>query len=224
MLTPSNTLLTYVALIAAAGATSILHAASGFAFSDSAATATYVVLALAASSMKLRIPGTTGTISPGFVAVLTGAAIMTLTETVFVATLMALVQMYWASAKRPQPLQALFNAGILASSAWISYCVAHAVAPDSVVLRVAAAVAPLYLLNAGAVAAVLCLASEGNLRGIWQKFQLTLFPYYIVGAALAAVISLTAQTQPHAVLLFPLFGLVYMSFSSYRAVMQRVTA
>lgn len=225
MLTQSNKLLAYVALVALAGAACIAHAISSSAeASDPAATAAYVVLALMASALKLRIPGMEGTISPGFVSVLTGVALMTLAETVLVVTLMALVQMYWSSAKRPQLLQAVFNVGVLAASSWVAFGTAQAVAPESVVLRVALAVAPLYLLNAGAVAAVLSLAAEGNLKHIWNRFQLTLFPYYLVGAVLASLISLTARTQPQAVLLLPLCGLVYMTFVSYKAVVPRVTA
>lgn len=88
--------------------------------------------------------------SPGFVPVLTGVALMTLAEKV-----LAVVQMVWKAERRPGEAQAVFNTAVLALSAWVAYGVADAVAPGSAAMRAALAIAPLYLLNAGIVTGAL---------------------------------------------------------------------
>lgn len=218
-----KSLLTYLAAVILAGSASIAHAASGWQDSaPSMATAAFAALALAASCLKLRIPGVTGTISPGFIPVLTGVALMSRSDTVVIGALMALVQTYWQARRPVQPLHAAFNVSVLALSSWVAWGVAHFAAPDSGMLRVALAVAPLYLLNAMAVAVVLSLSAEGTLRHIWQRFQFTLFPYYVIGAILAALISRASQSRPESLLMLPLFALVYMTFQSYRSLVERL--
>lgn len=211
----------FVGVVALLGAAAIAHAALEWrGAGDLAGLAAYALLALAGSMIKVRIPGLTGTVSLGFLAVLTGVALMSLSETVLVVTAAGAVQSLWAAAKRPRAIQVIFNSSLLAASTWVAYIVAHAMAPDSPTLQVAAAVAPLYLLNAGAVAALLSLLSTGTLSVIWEKFQIAIFPCYLVGAVLAMLITQARIMQPNWTMTAPLLALAYLSFNSYRTWMR----
>lgn len=212
----NRTLTLYVALAAVAGTAALADAAVRWQCKSTAALLGYFALALAASAIKLRLPGLAGTVSLGFVSVLDGVALMSLSETVAVVTAAALMQQLWNAAQRPQAVQMVFNVGVLAASTWVAYNVAHLLAPEFGPLQIVVAVAPLYLLNATAVAGVLSIVSTGGLEKIWNKFQFAIFPYYLVGAGLAVLLAHTATP-----LLLPLIALTYLTFNSYRSLVQR---
>jgi hypothetical protein len=210
----------YVSLVLTAGAASILAAVLQWRVGDSAVLAAYLLLTILASSVKARIPGLTGSVSLGFVAVLAGVASMSLTETVLGVSGAAIAQTFWRPGARPKALQVAFNMAVLAVSTWIAYTVAHTLSPDSWQLRIVLAVAPLYLFNVGAVACLLSLLSTGGLGVVWQKFQLAVFPCYIVGAMLTVLLTHVQATNTAALL--PLYGLSYMTFNAYRGWMRRL--
>lgn len=222
----SKALQAFAALVTFLGAASLWSAAFEVgATSDPSALVAYAALSMLASAIKVRIPGLTGSVSLGFLAVLVGVAMMSRAETVIVVAISTVVQSWWpSSGGRPRPIQLIFNASLLAGSTWVAYVVAHAAAPQSPTLQVVAAVAPLYLLNAGAVAALLSLMSTGKLSAIWEKFQLAIFPCYLVGAVLAMLITQALVIRPDWTVSSPLLALVYLSFNSYRAWMRNVPA
>lgn len=217
----NRTLHLYVGLAALAGIAALGASAFHWQCASAPALLAYFALALVASGVKLRLPGLTGTVSLGFVAVLDGVALMSLSETVVVVTAAALMQQLWNAAQRPQPIQVVFNTGVLAASTWVAYNAAHLLAPDSAPLRIAVALTPLYLLNTAAVAGVLSIVSTGSLAGIWRKFQLTIFPYYLVGAVLAVLIGQARIVYPETPLVLPLMALTYLTFNSYRSLVHR---
>ena len=212
----------YISGAVLAGATAMAAAAIDWRIGDPSAFLGYLVLTLVASAVKARIPGLTGSVSLGFIAVLTGVATMSLTETVLGVTGAAIGQTLWRAGQRPRAVQMLFNIGVLAASTWVAYTVAHALAPESSWLRIVVAVAPLYLFNAGAVAGLLSLISTGSLEAIWQKFQFAVFPCYLVGAALAMLIAEARLGRQQWAGLGPLLGLCYLTFNSYRSWMRRL--
>lgn len=211
----------YIAAIGAAGLSAVAASFVNWQCQDKTAFAGYLGLSLVASAIKLRLPGFTTTVSLGFVTVLVGVALMSQAETVIAACAAALVQTVWSSRKGWKPLQAVFNIGLLASSSWVAHLLAHAAPTSNAAVTAAIAVAPLYLLNAFALALVLVLSSEGALRDIWRRFQLWVFPYYLVGALLASLISFTGRVDPSTPLLWLLGGIAYLSFSSYRSWAER---
>ena len=219
---PGITFKLYVIGAGLAGAAAVAAAAIEWRIGDPAALLGYLVLTLVASAVKARIPGLTGSVSLGFVAVLAGVASMSLTETVLGVTGAAIGQTLWRAGQRPRAVQMFFNMSVLAASTWVAYTVAYAFAPESSWLRIVVAVAPLYLLNVGAVAGVLSLVSTGGLDAIWQKFQFAVFPCYLVGAALAILITEARIGQQAWAAITPLLGLSYLTFNSYRSWMRRL--
>ncbi len=219
----SNLFNIYIATVALAGAASVLAALYDGRIGDPAGLLGYLALTLVASAIKARIPGIEGSVSLGFVGVLVGVATMSLCETVLVVTGAAVAQTLWRSGRpRPKAVQVIFNIGVLAASTWLSYTVAYALAPDSPGLRIAVAVTPLYLLNVGVVAGLLSVISTGSLDAIWQKFQFTVFPCYLVGALLSLAILQARALAPGWAIQLPMLGLSYLTFNTYRSWMRRL--
>ena len=218
----SNIFKIYIAAVALAGVASVLAALYDGRIGDPAGLLGYLVLSLVASAIKARIPGIEGSVSLGFVGVLVGVATMSLCETVLVVTAAAVAQTLWRSGPRPKAVQVIFNIGALAASTWLSYTVAYALASDSPGLRIAVAVTPLYLCNVGVVAGLLSLISTGSLDAIWQKFQFTVFPCYLVGALLSLAILQARVLAPGWAIQLPMLGLSYLTFNTYRSWMRRL--
>jgi hypothetical protein len=210
----------FVATVIGAGIASTAAAVFAWETGSPDRLFTFVIVLLLASSMKARIPGLNGALSSvslGFVAVLVGVAMMTLTETVLGVALAGVAQTFWRPSRRPQTIQVAFNVSVLAASAWIAYTVANAVAPGSAALRVAAGVVPLYLFNAVPVAILLSLISTGGVRSIWDKFQFAVFPCYLAGAVSAAAFAEAELLTSGGDAILTAAGLAYMTFNSYRS-------
>jgi hypothetical protein len=76
---------------------------------DLASFAIYLIIALLASGLKLRLPGVTGTISVSFFFVLIGIASLNLAQVLVVGCSSILVQYLWQSTKKLRAVQILFN-------------------------------------------------------------------------------------------------------------------
>ena len=81
---------------------------------DPTATLVCLVLAMLASTFKIKLPGVTGTISPSFVFILVAAGQLSCAETVFIGAGAALVQSLWRPRVQPTRVQTAFNCGTLA--------------------------------------------------------------------------------------------------------------
>src|SRR5258708_34857356 len=68
----------------------------------------FFALAMVASAMKIRLPGSKTTISINFVFILIGIALFSFGETVLIGFGGALVQSLWKAQTRPKPVQGLF--------------------------------------------------------------------------------------------------------------------
>src|ERR1700730_9827244 len=105
----------------------------------------YLLLAVLASTMKVRLPGITGTMSVNFLFILIGIADFTLAETLTMGCVAILVQCIWRTRKRPTVVQVVFNIAALAISIAAAYQVSHFV----MVLARAESLSALLVLAAG---------------------------------------------------------------------------
>ena len=94
-------------------------------FPDMPRYISYLLLALLASTFKVRLPGITGTISVNFLLILIGIADFTFTETITMGCAAIVIQCVWGAKRRPQLIQVLFNVAALALSIGVAYQVAH---------------------------------------------------------------------------------------------------
>ncbi len=189
-------------------------------FGDPARYALYIVLAAFGSTLKVRLPKIQGTISLQFLFVLLAVAQLTLCETLILGCLSTLMQSVWRARTRPRLVQVLFNVAALAISTAAAYTGSHALAHQNNLPALLASAACIYYLgNAGLVSLVLSLVSQRPFYEVWRQCYLWTFPYYLIGAGIAGVVSMSgsiAGWKP-ALLVLPVMYLVHWYYRLYVA-------
>jgi diguanylate cyclase (GGDEF)-like protein/putative nucleotidyltransferase with HDIG domain len=179
----------------------------------------YLVIALAASRLKVNLPGITGTMSVNFLFLLLGVLELSLSEAMALGCAAAVVQCL--DRERPSPMQIAFNVGSTALAIAItffaySYSSLHFAASNpSTLLFLAACV--YFVANTLPVAMVIALTERTSLRKIWADCYFWSFPYYLVGAGVAGMMSwLHGFTDWQTSLLtLPVVYLIYRSYRLY---------
>ena len=179
----------------------------------------YVVVAVLASRMNVRLPGITGTMSANFLFILLGVVELSLPETLALACLASLVQCFYSG--KPQWIQVVFN---VCGSAWAvaaAYQIYYISTAHGQVrnpsLQLMGAACTYFIGNTVPVAAVISLTEKKSLRKIWTECYFWSFPYYLVGAGVAGLASflnriLEWQTS---LLILPTMYLIYRSYQLY---------
>lgn len=208
----------YVFGVIAAGL--ILFGWAGFEWhsQDVLRFAGFLLLTVAASMFKLRLPGMRGTMSVNFVVMLVSIAQLSLSEAIFLSAVGGVVQCVWKAKRTPPVTRILFNAACLALSTAAAYAICRGAlavwTSESLVGLLIAATAVLYTVNALMVATVLCLVEQKPLSGILQGCYFWSCPYHLVGAAAAGLMIETCRVagwQP-SLLVLPVMGLVHVSY------------
>jgi hypothetical protein len=148
----------------------------------------FLVLAILASTFKIRLPGMEGTISLNFVMFLIGISTLTLTETVLMASVAMLVQSVWRSKKRPKVLQILFNVSALAISVTGAYLASQTRQAQTQVPALVVAAIVLFVLNTWLVSLVVALTSGESIMGIWRNCNQWTFLYYLMGSGVSVLV------------------------------------
>lgn len=191
----------------------------------------YLLLALIASVLKVRLPGFAGTISVNFLFILIAVADFSLPETILMGCGGALVQCLWRPRRRPKAVQVAFNVAALGLSSAIAYLVPHAIpgldgAGLAAMLALAATI--YFVLNTLLVSEVICLVEAKSVATVWQQCYLWSFPYYLVGAAIAGLMTSVklAVGWQASLLVLPAMYLVYAFYRMYvaRVLQQPVAA
>jgi diguanylate cyclase (GGDEF)-like protein/putative nucleotidyltransferase with HDIG domain len=179
----------------------------------------YLVIALAASRLKVNLPGITGTMSVNFLFILLGVLELSLSEAMAIGCAAAVVQCL--DREQPAPIQVFFNVtstalAIAITFAAYRYASAHtAINNPSTLLFLAACV--YFVANTLPVALVIALTERTSLRKIWANCYFWSFPYYLVGAGVAGMMSwLHGFTDWQTSLLtLPVAYLIYRSYRLY---------
>lgn len=182
------------------------------------------VVALMASTQKVRLPGMAGTISLNFIVLLVAVLEMSLGETLVLCAATGAMQSLWKPARRPGVHQVAFNMSALVLSGSLAYliCGWAAVSLPSLSLwfLLPLAVIVMYSANSLLVSAVICLAQQQPLRRVWQYCYFWSLPYYLVGGAGSGMIiaTLRASGWGYSLLVIPLIVLVYVSYRAHISV------
>src|SRR5712675_1683228 len=117
----------YIAVIGAVAATVLSVVAARWNPENFSRFFLFFAPAMAASAMKIRLPGFKTTISTNFVFILIGIALFSFGETVLIGLSGALVQSLWNTQTRPKPVQVLFNAACLTVCAAAAFWTSHTI-------------------------------------------------------------------------------------------------
>ena len=184
----------------------------GWAFPEVSRFLGYLSLACLASTMKVRLPGMRSTMSVNFLFILIGIAELPLFQAVLIGCAATVIQCWWKARTNPRPVQLLFNVSALVISINVAYFVARAFSPWGYQLGpMAFAASVFFIVNTGLVSTVVALVSGKPVSGLWRQCHLWTFPYYLIGAGLAASIIFATQSAGWrtALLIAPLMYLVY---------------
>ena len=152
----------------------------------------YLLLALVASTLKVRLPGVTGTMSLNFLFILIGVSQLSFSEAITSAHFIYHL---------PQIQQVNGRLPVLLALAACFY----------------------FLTNTVLVATVLSLVETKPLTRVWQQCYIWSFPYYLVGAGIAGMVSYSGQYVGWrtALLIVPI---MYLTYLHYRLYIERHTA
>jgi hypothetical protein len=194
-------------------------------FPDLPRYTSYLFLAALASTLKVRLPGITGTMSVNFLFILIGIADFTIAETLTMGCAAIVIQCIWRTRLQPRPIQVAFNVAALAISIAAAYQVSHFVLvlarAESLSALLVIAACTFFLANTLLVSGVLCLVEGQPLKKIWQQCYLWSFPYYLAGCAIAGLVTVSGRSlgwEP-ALLLLPL---MYLTYTFYRLCLKRM--
>jgi diguanylate cyclase (GGDEF)-like protein/putative nucleotidyltransferase with HDIG domain len=181
----------------------------------------YFLIANLASGFKVRLPGITGTMSANFLFVLISVTTMSLPESLIIACTATVLQCVWRSKSRPAAIKILFNVAsigvaISATSYWynLPWFASHNVKQPFVLLLAACVY---FVANTLPVAVIVCLTEKKPLLKTWRECYFWSFPYYLVGAALAASLAIVGRIAgwEASLLIFPILYWIYRSYHLY---------
>src|ERR1035441_5408621 len=181
----------------------------------------YLLIALFASTMKVKLPGLDSTMSVHFLFVLLGVLELSLAETLVIACMAALIQSVWKNRQRSEAIKVLFNVlSNTASATWLTYYayqLSTGFLRHSMPLLLLVAACTFFLSNTIPVAIVIALAERRPLRGMWSETYFWTLPYYLAGAALVGVVSFCNRYigWQSALLIVPVMYVIYRSYHLY---------
>ena len=182
----------YIGLVIAAGAALLLIAARSWSPAGLWQFAAFLSLAAFASTLKVRIPGTTSTMSPNFAFLLGAMAVLSFAQVMALCLVAALVQATWRPKRSLRLVKVSFSAAALVVSGAFAFTMAH------LVLRYLANMSSMGLIlvagclympaNTVLVSIVMGLAEHHPLKQICGRCYQAVFPYFILGIVFTALI------------------------------------
>jgi len=183
----------------------------------------YLILSALAAGLKVNLPGIRGSMPVCFLFVFVGIADLNASETLILGCVGTAVQCLWKAEQRPKLSQAIFNianTGIAVRAAYSLYHWPVLQRFDHIgpLLPIATGLA-YYLLNTVPIAGAISLADGKRFGETWHHCYFWSFPFYMVGASVAWIISLCTR-QMHwqgSIVLLPVIYLIYRSYQLHLA-------
>jgi len=181
----------------------------------------FLIIAAVASRLKVKLPGTTGTMSVNLPFILIALAELSFSETLVIAAVCAFVQGLPDKGRKLKPVQAAFNVSTLVvavAGAGLVYTRAAGVpslAAKS--LLIALAGAAFLVADTLPVAGVIALTENFNLVKVWREMVELTFSYFALSAGIAAI---ATTARPYVgwqtpLLVLPVMIMTYVSYRRY---------
>jgi diguanylate cyclase (GGDEF)-like protein/putative nucleotidyltransferase with HDIG domain len=184
----------------------------------------YAVLAAAASSLDVALPGLSGSMSLNYLFILIGVMLLDLPEALLVGMACALAQCLWTK-RPPRAWNLLFNLPNSATATACCYMVYHAawlhrLQGGTPVLLLAASLT-YFLANTLSVAGIVRLTEGRHPWKTWRARFLWTAPQYLSGAVLAGLVQLCVEHTGWQWTL-PTLPVLYLIYTSYRLYLGRL--
>ena len=211
----------YIGAVLSLGTATLVYGLAQPGSEDYARFLSLTVAALLAAGLKVHLPGVSGTMSVYFFFILIGIVDLTLPETLVLGSLAVIVQCLWKPKRKPAVIQVLFNASSTVIAVAASYYTFHWTFlqsrgfPGLVVLGLASVV--FFVANTGPVALVIALTESRPLGQIWKDTYFWSFPYYMIGASISGLFSMSSRVfgWQTSLMLLPMVYLIYRSYRLY---------
>ena len=184
----------------------------------------YLGVTVLASSLKIKLPGINGTMSVNFLFILLGVLELSFAETLVIGFAAVLVQSYWRSSNL-KPIHVVFNmsqlpVGTAASYVAYQFITTHGLHRSDPLALLLVAIT-YFAVNTFAMAIIIRLTEGKPILKIWSECYFWSFPYYLVGAAIAGLVSFLNRHigwQSSLLVLPP----VYLMYRSYRLYLSKL--
>jgi len=180
----------------------------------------YLAVALLASSLKIKLPGINGTMSVNFLFILLGVLELSFGETLVIGFAAVLVQSYWKSSNL-KPIHVIFNlsqlpVGTAAAFGAYKLVTTHGLDRNAPLALLLVAIA-YFVVNTLAMATIIRLTEGKPVLKVWSETYFWSFPYYVVGAAIAGLVSYLNRHigWQSSLLILPPVYLIYRSYRLY---------
>ena len=211
----------FVVLVYAAGLVCLATGVYPWHSSDLVQFACYLVLTAVASGLKVILPGFQATVSVNFIFFLLAAANLSGAEALALGITAAVVQCYWKATHHMKPIHFGFNLAqvVVAISAtyWSYRLLATGPLHGRPLIALLVSSIAYFLLNTWPVATVVALSERKSPLAKWTETYAWTFPYYLIGAAIAAVIQILNRVAGWelSVLVMPAMYAIYYSYRLY---------
>src|SRR5579864_4961865 len=193
----TKTAKTYIASVIVTGVAATALAVANWHSDDPTRFAIFLVLFLAAATLKCCVPGVTGTYSPVFFFALLGSTTLSLPEVFVASALAGMVQTIYKPKYQPSFAKVFFNGANMALSAGAAYVFVQrmipALAEQPALLCMMLGAAAFYVVNSGLIAAVLAITEHRAFCATLKTWCVGCLPYYVVGALLTDATDPVAQ-------------------------------
>jgi putative nucleotidyltransferase with HDIG domain len=213
----------FIVCMALAAMTTLAFGCAHWQSTDTLKFLCYMLAALLASPLKVSLPS--GTLSVNFLFTLLGILEMSLPQTLLIGLVSTLGQFFWKPSRRLRPVQLLFNVSQVTVSGATAYAAYHFVStfvlhqPGPLALVVAAVTH--FAVNTLATSTIIGLTENKPFSKIWTDSYLWSFPYYMVGGAVAGLVSFLNRHigwQSSLLVLPP----IYLMYRSYRLYLEKL--
>lgn len=179
-----------------------------------------LVLAILASTFKIRLPRMHGNISLNSVMFLVGIAALSWTENIVMTAVAILVQASWRVKTRPGIVKMSFNvSAMIVSVAAARFVSGMLEGSAALVPALVVAATILFVLDTWLVSIVLALVNSQPVLGIWRNCHQWVFMYYLLGAIAAVFVTAYSHVcgWPQAMAMLPGLYLLYSYYDVYIA-------
>lgn len=217
----SNTARMFIVMVALAGFALVGYATMSWKSGDALRFVAMLVLAVAASRLKLSLPGLNSSFSMNLPFILIAIVELSFAEAIAIAAVSTAVQCIPSGGKTFKPVQFLFNVcNVINASAvgsWTLRLAARNQDFSAKSVLVVAAAAGFLIADTVPVAMVIGLSERHSIAQLWRQILQLTFPYFVASAGVAAIVG----TATHYVgwktplLVLPVMFGMYRSYSLY---------
>jgi len=209
-----------IALMATAGVAALGWAAANWQSADLVRFASFLVVTILASRLKISLPGLNGNMSVNLPFILIGMVELSGPEAVVLAGASTLVQCWPVGAKGSKPVQMLFNIANMMAAVAVASLVFQQVMHRSLLgesLGLAVATVAFLVADTVPVAGIISLTEAPTFVKVWGEILLLTFPYFVLSAGVAGLVSAGSHYVgwQAPLLVLPVMYGVYRSFNVY---------